>query len=338
MKRVLYIDIIKIVACFMVIINHTTSRLFITSSPSPSWYISLTYFFASKPAVSLFLMASGAMLLGKQDSYKKNWNRIGKTVLIVFIFSLFYRITFFDFTSLPVFIKKFIAGPQTGAFWYMYLYIGILFMLPILQKLCSNLKKRDYYYLIGITVLFMGAIPLVNHYFPSININNDFTLPIFSVYTGVYISGYFIHTYLTPNKKSVTIAIILLLLILALQIFGIYNQYDTEGNDIISFFDNRTMILITSSSMLIFYIAKYLFNDTHFSDKFSKIISYISSCTFGIYLVSDYLIYKLEFVFNYFTSSIHPLISVLIYQISVFAIGLIIISLFKKIPYLKKII
>lgn len=339
MKRVLYIDFIKIIACFMVIINHTTARLFLTSSPSKTWFLSLAYFFASKPAVPLFLMASGAMLLGKQDSYKKSMYRIGKTIIILLIFSIFYSVVLYkNFVSVPIFIKSFIAAPQTGALWYMYLYIGILFMLPILQKMCSNLKEYDYLYLISLSVILMGSLPLINHYFPSIHLNIDFTLPIFSIYTGLYITGYFIHKYVTPELRLVQMAIILVVLLLGFEIFGIYKQYDTFGNDIITFFDNRTMILISSSSILLFYIAKYFFADDNFSEKFKKTISYISSCTFGIYLLSDFLIAKLVFVFEYFSNLLDPFISVLIYQIVVFAAGLVIITLFKKIPYLKKII
>ncbi len=92
--RILYIDVIKIFACFLVIVNHTTLSVFMQREPSVTWFAGLTYFFFSKPAVPLFLMASGALLLGKQDSYEKTKKRVGKMVAVLFIYSLFYVVEF----------------------------------------------------------------------------------------------------------------------------------------------------------------------------------------------------------------------------------------------------
>ena len=61
----MYLDILRIIACFLVIVNHTDSRVFLRTSPSETWFLGLTYFFICKAAVPLFLMISGVLLLRK---------------------------------------------------------------------------------------------------------------------------------------------------------------------------------------------------------------------------------------------------------------------------------
>lgn len=61
--RKVYIEFLRIAAAFLVIVNHTNSRIFLRLSPSPTWLCSLTYFFVCKTAVPLFLFIMGALLL-----------------------------------------------------------------------------------------------------------------------------------------------------------------------------------------------------------------------------------------------------------------------------------
>lgn len=71
-SRETFLDLLRIIACFLVIVNHTNSVIFLGSSPdSLDWYVSLTYFFISKIAVPIFFMISGYLLLKKEDNYKK---------------------------------------------------------------------------------------------------------------------------------------------------------------------------------------------------------------------------------------------------------------------------
>lgn len=88
--RTVYFDILRVIAFAMVVVNHTAGKVFKPISPSPTWFASLALFMASKPAVPIFLMISGALLLPKQDSYKKTARRCGRIAAVLLIFSLFY--------------------------------------------------------------------------------------------------------------------------------------------------------------------------------------------------------------------------------------------------------
>ena len=67
-----YLELLRIIACFFVIVNHTSSGIFLSRTPNDkTWWVSVTYFFACKVAVPIFLMISGTLMLGKIDDYKK---------------------------------------------------------------------------------------------------------------------------------------------------------------------------------------------------------------------------------------------------------------------------
>ena len=95
--RIAYMELVRIIACFFVIINHTNSGIFMSQTPGgKTWWVSLCYFFMCKTAVPLFLMASGAVLLGRVDENEKHLKRILRIVADLVLFSL---LMFWSFSS-----------------------------------------------------------------------------------------------------------------------------------------------------------------------------------------------------------------------------------------------
>ena len=132
-------DILRIIACFLVIVNHTNSDVFLSMAPSLTWFASLTYFFLCKMAVPLFVMISGALLLKKEEDYKTFFvKRILKVGIVILLFSFVYYVIDVlktgDAFSMMSFGAHIYKDAITNAYWYLYLYLGLLIMLPLLQK------------------------------------------------------------------------------------------------------------------------------------------------------------------------------------------------------------
>lgn len=75
-KRTLWLDILKIIACFLVIVNHAGGYV-LGNNPSKITIIFYCVNFAiCKIAVPIFIMVTGSLLLKKESSYnditKKN--------------------------------------------------------------------------------------------------------------------------------------------------------------------------------------------------------------------------------------------------------------------------
>ena len=93
-KRLIHLDLLRVMAIYLVIFNHTGDRgytLFISKISSP---VSLLYMIASvfcKIAVPLFFMISGALLLRKEETLQELFlKRILRMVVVLFIISIPY--------------------------------------------------------------------------------------------------------------------------------------------------------------------------------------------------------------------------------------------------------
>ena len=90
-RKIEYLELLRIIASFFVIVNHTASGEFLAMQPAGrKWFFLVTYFFMSKTAVPVFLMISGVLLLRHVDEYRKNGARIIRIVLDIIIFSFIY--------------------------------------------------------------------------------------------------------------------------------------------------------------------------------------------------------------------------------------------------------
>ena len=146
-KQTAFLECLKIIACFLVIVNHTNSQIFLQNEPSLLWLQSVTYFFVCRIAVPLFLIISGYTMLSKQYDYKKCFMMVLRYGVCLVVVSVVYycyyilsgRVSEPAFKSFCIWI---ISGPISNAIWYMYLYMGLIIMMPFLQKMASNLQKK----------------------------------------------------------------------------------------------------------------------------------------------------------------------------------------------------
>ena len=96
-NRVIFVDFLRIIACFLVIVNHTNSRIFLGTTPSLLWFLSLSYFFICKVAVPVFVIITGYTMLDRETSYRKTALQFLRAALCLVLFSAVYYIS--DFKS-----------------------------------------------------------------------------------------------------------------------------------------------------------------------------------------------------------------------------------------------
>lgn len=340
-KNIAYIELLRIFASFFVIVNHTVTGEILAQNPGgKKWLVLTGYFFMCKIAVPVFLMISGILLLGEVDSYKKNFQRIVRIILDIVIFSLVYYIRncYENKSSISLFefFKLISSRHITNAFWYLYLYLGILIMLPLLQRLAINMKKKDYQYLLVISVAFLGTMPILNHYFPNVEYHAMLSIPFLSEYVGIMFLGYYVHNYIDIQKKYVLLSLILMIICVGFQVYATYIEYLKSPENYL-FFDNRVFIPIIITSAAVLYLARWAESVIH-SDLVWRIIAFMGKMTFGIYLLSDLFIELYAGIHIELMFHMNILVALILYQIMVFGTGIIVTLLLKRIPFIKKII
>lgn len=337
-SRKTHLDILKIIACFLVIVNHTNSRIFLSIGISPTWFLSLSYFYICKVAVPIFIMVSGALLLKKEESYKDVYRkRILKYAAVLVIFSLLYYLISISQNhggfSLKEFASAMAQAPITTAYWYLYMLLGLLIMLPILRKMIPNLTDTDYIYFFILTGIFHTALPMLQHYFNMPLIYDRFKAPLFDAYIALFLFGHWIEEKLSRQYFTKNISLALAgssFTCLAISLALTHYEYKKNNGTDYLFMDNCFYLTAVIPAITLFYLAKY-WDISGKPYRRPKLIHHISTHTFGIYLLSDLLIRKLNFIYGYLVNYIHPLIAIAILETAVFLSGYALTFALKKI-------
>ena len=332
-SRMVYIEILRIMACFFVIANHTNYVFenVVANPVGSSWgnLIGSTLYLAiCKCAVTIFLMISGCLLLPRTDSYKKSLIRVLRIVLVMMVFSIpYYVIGDFEH-SLYNFYLVVGRAQVTTAYWYLYLYLGVLVMMPVLQRMFSQFKKEDYCY------FFLFSLFLCTFsFFTEFNVN--FKLPIFVTYIGIVVLGHYLNQYVNGRKQWILplIACIggLLTILTAYTIYRILVGSDYAPA--LLHYDNIFYIAIAASVFLLAKICS-LQRAGGLGARANAVIVHVGKDTFGIYLVSDFIIHYVRPFFERWNN----VLAVIVLDVTVFVIGLIVTEIMKQIPLLKKLL
>lgn len=332
-------DILRILACFLVIVNHTNSEVFLGMQPSLTWALSLAYFYFSKIAVPIFLMISGALLLRKDYSYKDLLlKKVGRIAAVLVLFSLYiYLIEEGNALNLHDFINRIIEAPIITSYWYFYMLLGAYLILPFLRKIVIAMKANDWLYFFIGWALFSGLLPILVRYEVIPTISFWFDVQIMSSFIGYMFMGYYItqHQFSDKAKKiGWLLTILAIITILPISVYSGLYELKTWGQMYLML-DNLYYLTTMIMAVLVFFSIYTMTGKVQFKGMFGKALSGIASTTFGIYVV--HMIYNthlttVRYEILYFNNR---LISVVLYEIFLFAFCALAAWCLKKVPLLK---
>ena len=332
-KRMVWLDILKIIACFCVIYNHVGNYLFEYSGYCKGTVLFYSFFLAlCKIGVPIFLMVSGYLLLGRNDSYKKCLKRCLRVFLPLLILSCIYYYVNNPF-SIKGFLYSFISSDIRTYLWYIYMIIIFYLFTPLLQKLIKVLDNKDYLMLFILCFIIPGSAPFLSKYL-DLNISRDILTSLIPATMCYYIFGNYLGKVKLCRKYFITsiIMFIVTVILLSMTVYIPYVENNVLEIDMCTC-DNLLTIL---SSLSIFYIMRYLFSKKNFKEKTGLIISTISGTTFGIYLLHNlvsYRIYNSGIIQSIFKFNNYLGITSLV--LACFILCGIVIYILKKIPIVK---
>lgn len=338
-----YLEGLRIIAVILVIYNHTREygyNLYQYTSDSISYYLSVFMIPVCKTAVPVFLMISGATLLGKQESYKELFGRrILKYCGIILFWGTLQYLRYVRVGKIAFSIEEWwshiYSAPVLESYWFLYLYLGFLLLLPLIRKIASGMSEKDYRYLFCINVIcsIIMAAGYCLHCF--IN-NNVFNLPEILVYPLLGFGldkGYDLFSRKHFREHKITwygaMALFSLCLIIPISLFQLKNANSYE--DFVNLIQCFTPIIAVG----IFGLIKEL-DSCHHSEKVKKVVTVAGSTAFGIYLMEDIIRNQvIKFIAHVHT---YDFVIAVLYTLLTFLIGVICIAVMKKIPLLKKLV
>lgn len=317
------LDIIRLIACIMIVLMH---------SPMPgmntSGMVLCSVSYLTAPGIGLFFMVSGALLL------KRNTERQFETR--VFLRRRFSKIL------IPLLFWSFVGwaldqcdmkNEELNILWFMYCLAGMYLLTPVLSRWLSlaSVKEMEFYLLLWLITL---CVPFAKLFFP-INESDTSWLYYFHGYVGYYVLGYFLQNHfgkevkIIYRKKMVLLfAFIVISVILPVALF--------VQNVKVDFYSVFWYLSITVALWCIVWwiIVKRLLKNV---PKLPNWVVELSKLSFGIYLVHILVmrnvLWKTEWMQN-----MHGFVQIVVCAILTFTISALISWGISKIKYVRAII
>lgn len=210
-KRKTHMDILRVMAIFMVIYNHTAEKgffLFASYRDSPLYWVYLAWSIIITSAVPLFWMISGALLLGREEPLTQLMRkRVFRFAAVLLLFSmLMWGVTRPGDYSVGGFLWLVYQYPIANAYWYLYAYLGYLLLLPFLRRIAAAMNRELFLWLVllkailgaGIPALELGA-KLAGH---AITLYSGFSVPVIQDVIFYPLAGYYLEHKLPENRLS----------------------------------------------------------------------------------------------------------------------------------------
>ena len=315
-QRIIYLDFLKVIAIFLMVANHCVDNVTPAERALP-WYNlwGSAYNSFTRPAIPLFMMVTGILLLPTQmdmsSFYKK---RVSRVLVPFLVWSVLYNL-FPWFTGLlncdPETIHIFFKWADTSqafgdalrnilmipfnfsAFavqmWYVYLLIGIYLYIPVFSAWVEKSDKRSQRIFLAIWAVSL-FVPYLRNYltenlFGECSWNEFGLFYYFAGFSGYMLLGYHLVKYpLQMSKVSkYALAAIAFAIGYAVTLIGFKNATAVEGQSeaMVELFFTFCSPNVALMTFAIFLIGK----DLRFENKrINRFISQFSICTFGIWM------------------------------------------------------
>lgn len=319
-----YLDLIRIIACFLVIYVHTASA----NVQTP---ISQVFNVLSRCNVPLFFMISGATLLGKNESIKDIWTkRIPRIVLLIIIFGVLGLIAQMNF-DIKTYFKLIASNQVVYYWWYLFAYLAALICLPFLRAMAQNLKREGYVYLLVLHVVGALAWSVSIRLF-EMPYNEFFQFPIVTEqYIFLMLMGYFIAGTVTVKEleKAVKSKYVYLLIIAIVTI--------------ISLVIDDAFVLNKLLAVCVFAFIRVIMEGKAIAgSRANHILAYLGNLTLGIYMIEPIITVHLRQWIDVRLTAVLPVSIVIISTFVATATSMIVtgvgVAIIKSIPGIKKVV
>jgi len=329
--RLEWIDLIRALGAFLVVLAH------VQYSGNGSGLIQIYYYALTRVAVPLFFMASGYLLLSKNEPYLDFFKKRVLKVFIPFVvWSVIYLVWKGEaldkpiLTILKTYTLGIIRGPRENHLWFFYELFGLYLFTPILRVFVEKASLTDLSYFCGIWFLLVPFANLVQEFTP---IKIGFEYQFLGGYIGYFIFGYLAGKLFIAQLQKAGAGMVFFISLIATimgmyltRVYGLKTQYFEDYLSV--------NVVLMSAALFVILVESQVSNFAY------RIIAPLSRASFGIYLV--HVIIMVE-IFSKTSLSILSMIGSAIYMIPLlgllgYLISFILIFIMQKIPILKFIV
>lgn len=331
-NRLRWVDVVRILGAFLVVVAHVQY-----SGEDFAWAGSF-YFVLSRIAVPMFFMASGYLLLPKEEPYGVFFRKRAMKVVVPFVaWSVIYMLWKREYFDVPFSLDiaaryaiKILRGPRENHLWFFYTLIGLYLFTPILRVFVSKATRCDLAYFCGLWFLATPVMMALQQFTP---LQFGFELYFAAGYAGYYLLGYLLGRSEFTRAQSWGFALLFAFMCVsdvAMIYLSSVIDYHTQ------YFGDYLSINIVLMSVSAFALLKRV----SVGDRINALLAPLGRASFGIYLIHVIVLDALMGVdvFAALSSAGNSLYMIPLLGLLVFLISFSIVYVLQKIPFLRMIV
>lgn len=282
------LEVLRVISCINVVLIHVCnlySRSFGTISDG-EYVFSVILNALARTSVPIFFMISGATSLGSHYDFKKYAKKVGSMALVLLIASVLYRVWNIVYFDRAYDYHDIFDTPTKLHLWYLYAYLGILIMLPFLQRMFRDLEKKYELLFVIIWFVFIIAYRVLDR----LNMDIGYPLPIIgsTYYVGYFVLGYLICKYLKEIKiKRIWLYLIRYGSLLTTVLMMCYGSFSRNKHFDWYWQYRALFIALQSIAMFILIVSATAKKRTIFG---KDILAYTARLSFMIYLIHPFFL------------------------------------------------
>lgn len=341
-RRVPYLDILRVVACLLVILIHTPVRQYDAYYNTPS-LAGAIYTVAVAVNCNLFFMITGALLLPVTMTPGRFVKRrllavVPPLAVWTVVYLLEHALLLHNFT--PRLLASVLFHPVEGLLWYVYVLVVIYVTLPLVSKCIEAIGRRGVETLLVLWAL-SSFIPYQHGLFIEASQYSHNMFGAFANYYGYVLLGYYMHHHGLPvfsREHGWKWALLLLAGIVAMPLleflvqgrFGItWQQHiDTVTTDVS--INNIAMSILLFALVKRWAPARYDRKDHPAAATWWPLLSV---CAFGIYLSQMIVLRQVVWPLTPWLAGTHWLVDSLVCGMLCFVVCLLLVLLLRRLSW-----
>ena len=348
-NRKFWMDVLRILASFLVCFNHSDGYhvfLYQEADGSLLSWIFVVVCVLCRVSIPLFLMISGALMLGREESWsvilKKRVFRF--TVILTAVSLTMYVLKHPGDFQWEGFLRDLFRGGIVTSYWYLYAYLSFLLMLPFLRRIAAGITGGDVAVLMGIRFLLLSVLPLVNYYgsyqdHAQLYLSGDVQLPMAMVNVIFYplIGYYFANKYPMEHFGKWEAALCLLVCTVQTVVSTVVTYHEGIHR---GFTQNYLALFDYAATAAVFLLVRRLLENARIPEKLASAAATFSGYVLGIYLMEPILAHFFYDLFfgPYYAMQLpeHRMLLSVVWAVLIMAGGSIVTWVIRRIPGGKK--
>ena len=350
-KRDSSVDLIRIIACFMVVMIHTAAYDFDYADPASSqWMAQNVYDSFVRSGVPLFFMLSGIVFLQKKTiTLSYIWKKILRLLIVYVLFYVFYKAfeVRHELVQDPLYLIQAIRWGHYPHYhlWFMLELIAIYVMLPFIHHCASSKPELAKYYLsvfFVFTILKTTILKIPGFPDEAAQYINAFVRVQALDYIGYFVLGWYLNERIKQGsgctgRTAILFGVVFIASALIMA-FLTRSASIQRGKPDGRWYDNFA-ILTFCEAVSLFSLLKIGFShaaECFEKERIRKVIYCISSCSFFVYLIHPFMI---EFVAHFKLTPVRYdlRISVPLFTLLYWSASMVPALIVRKIPRVNKL-